>query len=297
MTTLAEPVVVLSDVHLNAWSDWRGDLEELRGLWTGARTVIFNGDTMNRNLSRPPARREKVFALIRRLCEQDGAAAVIIGGNADYHVPGPRHVTLADGRILVLHGDVVFDNISPWRGNAPRMGAVRAAVLEAMDPRQRNTLEGQLESVREALRMVESGQTGVERDSRRILRRLYWYFRWVTRPWRVLRVLWIWHIMPARAGAFLARYAPEAECMIFGHAHHHGMWRARGRTVINTGGFERPLRPMIARIADGRILLCKALKTGGAYHVGKTVASYTLVAAPPSDGAKPAEALRPGAVD
>lgn len=272
MTVLRKPIVVISDVHLKLGSNWAGQLDSMRGLWSGAAAVVFNGDTMNSNLSRDDSRRQEVVDYIRRICREDSAEVMLIGGNSDSQLPGPRHVSLSGGRILVLHGDVIFKKISPWRTDAGKLFAARRLALQNMPPERRNTLQGQSESVQAALHKTQSTKCLCDSDET-VLQR---YIHCLSRPWKILLILWCWMRMPRMVAKFADKYAPQAEMIIVGHSHHNGIWLVGGKTIINTGSLEGPGKAMIARIGSREVTLQIIKKQKGLYIPGKIAAVCPL---------------------
>jgi predicted phosphodiesterase len=264
-----EPAVILSDVHLDRREDWRRQLQRLRALWQGARTVVFNGDTINSNLSGRRRRCREVLDEIRCVVAADGAQPVIIGGNSDFEVPGPRYVFLAGGRVLVFHGEVLLESISPWR-RGRQLAAARTEALAAMTREQRQTLDGQMAAVVGALQRVWQGQ---QRSIVVPPRREWMLPAW---PWlaalrRFRSVLRAWRDVPALAAEFLERFAPEARVAVIGHLHRGGIWRVRERAIVNTGSIRGPGRGFVARLHNGRITLRTIRPTPTACLAGRTV--------------------------
>lgn len=276
MTDLPEPIVVLSDVHVNAWSDWRGQLESLRGLWQDAGSVIFNGDTMNSNVSREVESRQEVLDYVDELCRADGVKPLLVAGNSDHYLREPRYVFLGGGKVLVLHGDVLLANSSPWRSTAPQLGAARSEALKALSPEDRETLSGQDHCAMEALRRVDPGDEMPRDHKPTFLGAVRCYAGWLARPRLVAAVLRVWWKMPAIAAEFLHRYAPQAEVIVLGHAHRSGVWHVDGKTIINTGSFEGPGVPLVAQVCDGAVHVRAVTRDQGAYSLGRTLESCLL---------------------
>lgn len=143
---------------------------------------------------------------------------------------------LADGKILVTHGDALFRHLSPWSPKTweviPKMEALREAMGES-------TLESDLAACLDYVqrcRYLPSGGKLEIRDTGLISRvasvgRLAWP------PGRPIRILQTWATIPRQAHGFLSRYRPEAKLLLFGHTHLPGSWRKQDRMAINTGGF------------------------------------------------------------
>jgi len=274
MSSFREPIVILSDMHLCALTNWRAELGRLRGLWKDAGTVIFNGDTMNWGLAHYHENRNDVVEHILALCEEDGTQPVLVGGNTDYQLEGARHLFLEHGRILVMHGDAMFENSSPWRKNAAELAAARKDALLEISPGMRETLEGQVQAAVEALRAVDEQNDNPRHTDPVLARKIASLGDWVLRPRRIAAVLRAWWKLPAIASGFMEKYAPGADFLVFGHAHRRGIWEIEERTVINTGSFEKPARPLMVKIGDGKIIIFKVRGKKSGYSPGDIVGSF-----------------------
>ena len=275
MIEIVEPVVIISDVHLSAMRDWRGQLEGLRGLWRRAGTVIFNGDTLNISLSGSQPTCDEAVRTIKGLCESDGVRPIMLSGNSDFRIDGPRHVFLSDGRVIVLHGDVVFPGLSPWRRDIEHLARTNDEVMREMGPSCRDTLEGLLSVAREAFRRTMNDTTD-RWVTPNLFKRILWWLCWSMRPRRIWAVLDAWRRMPALAADFCRRHAAGAEVIIFGHAHRRGLWRVDGRTIINTGSFEGPGLPSMVTVSEGRVIVQLVDRRGDSCLPGRTLAEITL---------------------
>ena len=270
-------MVVLSDVHLRAGSDWLGILDRMRGLWAGAATVIFNGDTMSKTLVADEAARVEIVERLTEMCAADGARAVLVTGNTDYALGGPRHVFLAEGGALVTHGDVILEQISPWHGGGGQITAARADALAEMPLERRGTLEGQLAAANEAVMRMRHMAPPRRRGEGTFTQRLGWYWRLLRRPLALWAVLDFWRRMPRLAAEFLALYADEARVMILGHAHWRGVWRVGDKWIVNTGSFEPPLaRALVVSVTGTDVQVRKVVRSKGLYLPGRTVGRYDI---------------------
>ncbi len=248
-----EPVTVVSDVHLSWSGPWRRRVEGLRGIWAGSRTAVFNGDTIDSAVAADAGRSREILGHISRACEEDGVGAVFLSGNADHGISARRHLLLARGRALVAHGCVVFPDISPWDFSSEALEAARAAALDELGPERRRTLEGQLQSVCAALSAVrENRAPGSQDPVGTAARGPRW---WMPGVWAVWRWLRAWRRAPSLAAALLEECAPDVNCLVMGHTHWPGVWRRRGRIVINTGSFIGPRGPWVVRVDGGTMIV------------------------------------------
>jgi predicted phosphodiesterase len=271
-TTCEEPVAVVSDLHLSWFGRWAARLERLRPLWSGVRTIVFNGDTVNWPASADEPRSRQMLAHLRRLCEEDEVRTIFLAGNCDYDIVDRGHLTLAGGRILVTHGEVIFPSICPWRRQAAGMRRERDLALQKMPPQRRASLEGQLASVRQALTVLQGGIQGPVSPVRGLLQVL----AVTSQPGRLWRMLRAWRQTPVLAARFLKLYWPQAGVIIIGHTHRPGLWQLNDRIIVNTGSLEWPGRALVARVEAERVRVQKIARRGGEYRPGRTVADFSV---------------------
>lgn len=269
-----EPVTVVSDVHLGWSGPWRRRVEGLRGIWAGSRTAVFNGDTIDSAVAADAGRSREILGHISGVCEQDGVRAVFLSGNADHGISARRHLLLAGGRVLVTHGCVVFPDISPWDFSSEALEAARAAALDGLGLERRRTLEGQLQAVSEALSAVRENRAPGSQDPAGTAGRGFrWWMPGVWAAWRSLRA---WRRAPSLAAALLEECAPDVKCLVMGHTHWPGVWRRRGRIVVNTGSFIGPRGPWVVRVDGGTVIVRRVQRDQGHCAPGAGVCRLQL---------------------
>ena len=171
---------------------------------------------------------------LKALVAELGAEAVFLSGNHDPGWPGKGWVELADGRVVVTHGDAVMWAGSPWSREAlERMEKIRALWDEHRGA-------GDDASARLALarEMAVALRAKSVAPGRSFWRRVLDAVNPPRRAWEIARVWW------GQAGAaerFAERYFPRAEVLVIGHFHRPGLWRRGGRVLINTGAHVAPL--------------------------------------------------------
>jgi predicted phosphodiesterase len=230
---MKHPVRVLSDLHLGHTVSRIGQVSALRPLIAGAGTVIFNGDTWQ-ELAEPF--RERAAVMLRELealCVEEGAEAVFLPGNHDPSWPGRGWVDLADGRIIITHGDALFHAGSPWKREV-LAAKHRVNAIWNRHPGAESNPERRLE----VARGIASELCSVEYPLGRHLLQRAWDA--ATPPQRTLWMLAAWFTQGPAGNRFCERYFPNAEVLVIGHFHHSGCWRSGSRMVINTGSFLDP---------------------------------------------------------
>ncbi len=246
---LAEPILILSDLHLAHPATYLRNAEELAPLIrrVGAKTVVFNGDSVEMRLEHLRDQGEENAQALRRVCADHGAEATFICGNHDPTISDHHVLELADGQIIVTHGHVLFPQIVPWSREAKAAWEKHRAKLEKYggvssihDPRI--SLEQRFRALQEACQAYESEK--VERKPSpfskvRMVVREMWP---PTRPFTILRT---WVVTPRLARRFAETHYPKARYVVTGHTHRAGCWTRHGITVFNLGSFT----PLSGRLA------------------------------------------------
>ncbi len=128
-----EPIRILSDLHFGHPASIIEQPRQLVPLFRDAKTVIFNGDTVELRYLRGRRIGMRNAALMREACEGAGAHPIFINGNHDPILSDLSHVDLVDGSVLVTHGDLLFHDISPWSHEAETIGEAHTRELEGLE--------------------------------------------------------------------------------------------------------------------------------------------------------------------
>jgi hypothetical protein len=78
--------------------------------------------------------------------------------------------------------------------------------------------------------------------------------------------------MVAETSAFVERFRPQAQVVVFGHFHRAGVWRHRGRLLINTGSFMPPGSPTCVDFHPGGWLRIRPVS----FHHGEFIPGTPL---------------------
>lgn len=241
---MREPVRILSDLHLGHKVSRIDDVETLRPLIAGAGTVIFNGDTWQA-LPGPFFDKSKaMFDHLRAICAEERADAVFLTGNHDPDLPGKGWLELADGKIVITHGDALLHSGSPWKREILAAGT-RVDEIWSRYPLAEHDIDDRIEVARAVARELctveyPSGRHFIQRVIDALIP-----------PRRAVVMLEAWLHEGASGSRFCENYFPNAEFLILGHFHHHGCWMRRGRVVIDTGSFMNPARARWVEWNDG----------------------------------------------
>lgn len=258
---MREPVRILSDLHLGHPASRVNSVDALRPLLEGAGTLVFNGDTwqeLSRTYRESSAR---MLGDLQRACGELGADPVFLSGNHDPGWPGKGWVELAEGRVVVTHGDAVMWGGSPWS----RESFQRAAQVRALWEEHREAECDAGERLQLAREMARVLKAPVIPKGRRLWQRAT---DAISPPKRALMILHAWIFQADEAERFAERYFPRAEVLVIGHFHRAGIWHRGDRVVVNTGAL---VHPHAGRWVEwrGSMLRCgRILQVDGAFGLG-----------------------------
>lgn len=227
------PVRIFSDLHLGHQASRIDDVEKLRPLCRGAGTVIFNGDTWEELSPQWRERSGEMLGQLRRVLADEGCDAVFLPGNHDPGWEGSGFMELAEGRIVITHGDALLRNGAPWKREMlanPDM----VDELWRRFPNAATDIASRLGLAREIARRLPTTHPPEGRSL--FSRALDAAFP----PKRAFHMISAWFRQGAHGARFCETYFPKAELLVIGHFHCHGIRKTRGRTVINTGSFVVP---------------------------------------------------------
>jgi predicted phosphodiesterase len=251
-----EPIRILSDIHLGHPGSIVEEASQLTPLFREAKTVIFNGDTVELRYIRGRRIGMRNSMIMRDTCLEAGARPVFINGNHDPILSDLCHVDLEGGAVLVTHGDLLFHDISPWSHDAGILGAAHTRELEGLkNDDALLDFEKRLKASKRAVLAIELHKTGLRRDALSALRTV---LRECWPPWRPLQIFHSWAVTPERAEALARTFRPGARFILIGHTHNSGFWERNGRTIINTGGFF-PLSKRMAVDLEGGVLTVRRI--------------------------------------
>jgi predicted phosphodiesterase len=256
---MAQTYAILSDLHMGR-EPWRCTPEMVRPLWQGVDHLIINGDVAELDDPRYSDLAQRETLRLQELCEADGVTLTLLAGNHDPDVTDQHFLFLAGGKILITHGDSIHPAIAPWCATAPLMQAAFDKAMASFPVESKDQLGTRLEATKTAARAKWSH---LKQDNFHMMG----LKRMIRRPWSFLQVLHYWYRFPDEAAAFVEQYAPQAQVLIAGHTHHQGVWRRRGKTIINSGGFAFPARPRRVLIEGETITVEGATRRGESYRL------------------------------
>jgi predicted phosphodiesterase len=276
-----EPIRILSDLHFGHPASIIEQPRQLLPLFRGAKTVIFNGDTVELRYLRGRRVGMRNAVLMREACEGAGAHPVFINGNHDPILSDLSHVDLVDGAVLVTHGDLLFHDVSPWSHEAVYIGEAHTRELAGMEEDAFLDFEKRLKASKRAALAIELHRSGMRRTP---FTALHTILRECWPPWRPLQIVHCWAVTPARAEALARVFRPRARFILIGHTHFSGAWRRGPRMIINTGSF-LPFGGRTAIDIQGATLTVRPiLNEGGAFRPGEPTMEFAATKLVPGEG-------------
>jgi predicted phosphodiesterase len=272
MSNTSDPTIIISDLHLGHRASQIHDPEELAPILKEARSVIFNGDTveMRTPVDRPVGRH--MAAVVARLCHSIGCRATFINGNHDPAVSKVDHLDLMDGRILVTHGDILFLGVAPWSRQALAYRRIHLRALANLGPDALMNFEKLLLAAKRTsikLQMIERPVTEHAKAAKlRVLIQQFWP------PHRPFMILGAWLQTPTLAARLCDLFRPNARYVIVGHTHYPGFWKRGPVTVINTGSYVLHFGALAVLLDGESIEIRKVIKQKEGFALGKRIARF-----------------------
>lgn len=269
-----EPIRIVSDIHFGHPASLIEKAAQLTPLFREAKTVIFNGDTVELRYIKGRRLGMQNAMIMRETCLEAGAQPVFINGNHDPMLSELCHVDLEDGAVLVTHGDLLFHDISPWSHDAGIIAAAHTRELEGLKENDAlHDFEKRLKASKRAALAIQLHKTGMRRDALAALRTV---LRECWPPWRPFQIFHSWAVTPDRAEALARTFRPQARFILIGHTHYCGFWERSGRTIINTGSFLPLSRRMTVDIEGGVLTARWIVGEKGIFRAGEVVRRFSI---------------------
>jgi predicted phosphodiesterase len=260
---LKEPVRIVSDLHLGHPASRIDEVVKWLPLLDGVGTLVINGDACEQRYRKWKVRGDEQLEFLKTAAAHRGVELILLRGNHDPGVSEIDYLELADGAMVVTHGDALFRHLSPW---SPKVMKLRDEMDAVWAEAETDTLEGWFSAV-QSCRTLKPGKRD-EADELGGLGPLTVPLRLVWPPWRVPMMLKSWWQAPGVARDFCERFFPQAKVMVFGHTHWPGAWRRGGRTVMNAGGYLSVGGSRVVDVAERRVSVRKVVSgEGGTFAV------------------------------
>jgi predicted phosphodiesterase len=265
---------IFSDLHYGDRASQVRSLNELTPLLEGVGTLVLNGDTLDTRPGPFPQHTAQLRDEVETFARAAGPKVVLLTGNHDPDLTTFHAEELAEGRVFVTHGDVLFDDIVPWSTEAAHIRAQIAGAQAELPHDHKQSLESQLA----LFRRVAASLTQRHQAERNRLKYAISYLNdTVWPPVRVVRMFRAWIDAPELAASLARAHRPNAQFIIIGHLHRPGVWKTKdGRVMINTGSFCRPFGACMVDLEGERLTVRRVIRRNGAFHPGPVQAEFTL---------------------
>lgn len=275
---MAEQVIrIFSDLHFGDRSSRIARPQALEPLAEGASAWIINGDTVDTRRGPSAAYTTEIRAQMDDFLRALGFPVTQLTGNHDPDISGLHRLELAEGRVFLTHGDILYPEIVPWGLDAEQIRDLIEAEFLARGPQAPPpSLDEELVIFRRvAARIPQRHQS----ERRRGLYLLRLARDLMSPPWRCLRIFEAWRSLPRRAWELVDRHRLNAQIVLAGHSHWSGIWsRPGGPAVVNTGAFCRPFHPWAADLGPDAVVVRRVEERRGQFYPGPTVAVLRLTA-------------------
>jgi predicted phosphodiesterase len=268
-----EPVRILSDVHFHHPASFAREVGQLAPLLEGVKTVVFNGDTAELRFPKWRERGLRSCEQLRILCAERGIEPIFLNGNHDPLYSPINYLDLAHGAVLVTHGDLLFQDISPWSDESPVLHQAHLIELAKLPPEAFTDIEKRLAAVKQACMVFETHRSQLKSG---MIGMIQSFTREAWPPWRPLKILRAWQQAPHRAVAMGRVFRPQARYILIGHTHYAGIWRRGPRTVINTGSFMPHGGSYMVDLQDSQMTVRTIARRAGMFHPGKLLAELPI---------------------
>ena len=271
--TPIDPTLILSDLHLGHHASRIRDPEQLAPILRETKTVVLNGDTaeLRHQIDRPVGR--GLAANLARVCHSSGAKAIFINGNHDPVISQIDHLDLAEGQMLVTHGDMLFLGIAPWSRRAYAYRKVHRRALDQLGPDALLNFEKRLLATKRTtlkLQLLEEPTTQGQFRGLGLIARQLWP------PFRPLMILHAWWNTPQLGAGLLRDFRPETRFLLIGHTHYPGCWNRSGRVIINTGSFVLNFGACAALLSDQSLEIRRIDRYHKNFVLGKLLREFEI---------------------
>ena len=256
--------LILSDIHFCESRLSSTSAQRFQKLFDGINTLILNGDTTEEHSQCSFEASKKQTDELLAMASEHGVQTTIICGNHDPIISELDHVWLCNKSVLVFHGHAAFPEIAPWSWRSKY-------ILKARESYIRENGDGfneQLAAVRKASHEAASGTYRGQRPSLP-------HMCLLGMP-AIFHVLSSWLKFPSLVAEWVEKYAPSAKFIVTGHTHHAGIWKRKGRVIINTGCYGFPSHPRAVILDDESIIVHRLKLSNGFYSLGRVCSSWNV---------------------
>ena len=264
---------IISDIHYGDRVSAVGNFAQLSPLLEDTDTLILNGDTIDTRPGPNPGYNHQLQEDLQEFTQSSYTEIKLLTGNHDTDI-SPLHFTeLAQGSVVVTHGDIIFSNIVPWGRDAALARELVEQALGIIKPS-----EDELTRLLQAHRQAAAKIPQYHQSERNVLR---YYTSFLTDtiwpPTRFFHILNSWRKFPLLGQALLSAHRAKARFLVSGHTHWPGVWsRSDGRVCINTGSYCPPCGRLMVELTDDQLVVRRILIIRRDFHPGQIIAQFAL---------------------
>ena len=259
------PIHILSDLHLAHPGSRITEVAQLRPLLEGARTVLFNGDTFELRKKALVPRALECRAELEAMCAELGAEPVFMTGNHDPQITDHHYFDLCGGEVFLTHGDILYEDVSPWSKLIVDMHRVLDEIRAEYPPDYLDDLDLRLKAAKRIAaetKIRAAPKAGALAKFKTIAMEMW-------PPKRPLAILKAWCEAHRLAHGIRDQFRPEARFIITGHTHRAGINETGGKISINTGAFLPMAKSLTIRIDGGSLIARDIVERDGAFCPGR----------------------------
>ena len=209
-----------------------------------------------------------LFQELLWLAKKRGVLVETLRGNHDPD-SGKGVAWLADGAVLVTHGDAIYDDATPWSREIGRYREEINVLIQKYAP-QSHSAEACSERAREIALTLKAISLPKLPSPFDFLVTALWP---LNRSFEMLRV---WQGMGEQGLRFLNHSGKGACVLICGHFHRPGIWQKEGKVMINTGAFMQGSKPWAVDVNDGKLTARELVLCGDKFGLGGVKGRWIL---------------------
>ena len=243
------PLRMVSDWHLGHPGSQIEKISQVSHLLHGVGTLVMVGDGREELVESWREKADSLWDELQRACEERGVVFVALTGNHDPGASPEGWMALDEGRVLVTHGDMVYETSSPW---SRELFERRDEVQEVLSTRDCSNLEERWHCAREIGCLLRPNAK-MSPNFLAYLKLALWP------PERLVEVGKVWAGFAKEGDRFLNQFAPEVETLVCGHFHRGGQFQVGKRNVLNTGSLMKMCRGFAADYDGEKLSLLRVM--------------------------------------
>ena len=243
---------ILSDLHLGHDSSLISDVRQLAPLLDGIDELVLAGDSWQerfKGAKRRPA--EEKRAAFEELVREREIMLTYLRGNHDPQT-GAGFCYLAEGQVLVTHGDAVYRTATPWGREMANFEDEVTAIVNRYEPR-RQEIEACVARAREIALTLKPKPLPALPPPLNFLSTALWP------PSRFYHMFRVWRRLGTDLLDFLEESGGGAKVLVCGHFHRPGVWLRNGYAAVNTGAYMPASKPLAVDVV-GKTLTVSSIK-------------------------------------